>query len=213
MVRNAYAPLPVARLEQGVGYHRPRQLLPERVTLESPAVDVMTDLRQLQAVTIDAESSVDDANARMIKHKVRLLLVVDDKDRVLGLITATDILGEKPMQIIQERGCAHRDLRVRDLMTPQERLEVLNMDDILSAKVGHVVATLQHAGRQHAMVVDIRQPAFEDWYADPTDVRAVQTIRGIFSTTQIARQLGTPVQTTEVARTFAEIGAQFAHSH
>lgn len=211
MVRSAYSPLPVSRLEQGVGYHRPRQLLPERVSLESPAVDVMTDLRQVQAITIDADSSADDANARMIKSKVRLLLVVDEQERVLGLITATDILGEKPMQVIRERGCTRSDVRVRDLMTPQERLEVLNMDDVLSAKVGHIVSTLQHAGRQHAMVVDIRQPAFEDWYADPTDVRAVQTIRGIFSTTQIARQLGMPVQTTEVARTFAEIEAQFAH--
>lgn len=211
MLRSEYAPLPSSSLESEAGYHRPRQLLPERVTLESPAVDVMTDLKQVQAITIDTESSASEANARMIRRKVRLLLVVDDEERVLGLMTATDILGEKPMQVIQERGVAHHELRVRDLMTPVDRLEVLKMDDILAAKVGHIVATLQHAGRQHALVVDTRQPAWDDLYANPGSARPVQTVRGIFSTTQIARQLGTPLQTTEVARTFAEIEAQFAH--
>jgi len=34
-----------------------------------------------------------------------------------------------------------------------------------------------------------------------------QMIRGIFSATQIARQLGIVLHTPEVARTFAEIGA------
>jgi hypothetical protein len=32
-------------------------------------------------------------------------------------------------------------------------------------------------------------------------------VRGIFSASQIARQLGIAIQTTEVAQTFAEIGA------
>jgi len=36
-------------------------------------------------------------------------------------------------------------------------------------------------------------------------------VRGLFSATQIARQLGVTIQTTEVARTFSEIEAQLAH--
>jgi hypothetical protein len=35
-------------------------------------------------------------------------------------------------------------------------------------------------------------------------------IRGLFSATQIARQLGVELQTTEVARTFADIEAALA---
>jgi hypothetical protein len=37
-----------------------------------------------------------------------------------------------------------------------------------------------------------------------------QTLRGIFSASQIARQLGVELTTHEVARTFAEIEAAFA---
>jgi len=35
-------------------------------------------------------------------------------------------------------------------------------------------------------------------------------VRGIFSTTQIGRQLGVPIHGFEVAHTFAEIGAGLA---
>jgi len=36
-------------------------------------------------------------------------------------------------------------------------------------------------------------------------------VRGIFSATQIARQLGVQLQTAEVAKTFAEIEAALLH--
>lgn len=191
MIRE-YLPLPVSMLQPGVTYQRPSQHLPERVTMDSPAVEVMTDLRQVTALTIEPDASLDEANARMIRNKVRLLLAVDNEQRVLGLITATDILGEKPMQFIQVHGGKYQDILVRNIMTPQERLEVLSLDDVLAAKVGHVVATLKKAGRQHAMVVEMAN-----------DGR--QVVRGLFSASQVARQLGVPIQTTEVARTFAEI--------
>jgi CBS-domain-containing membrane protein len=157
----------------------------------------MTDLKQVSAVLIRPGDGIDEANRRMIQRSVRLLLVVDENRKVAGIITATDILGEKPLQAIAERGCRREDILVRDLMTPQQRLEVLNMDEARSSKVGHVVATLKKSGRQHAVVVEL-------------DRNGRQTVRGLFSATQIARQLGVAIQTSEVARTFSEIEAQLA---
>jgi hypothetical protein len=133
----------------------------------------------------------------MIQRGVRLLLVLDPDRRVVGLLTATDILGEKPMKVVAERGCRHGDIVVSDIMTPQERLEVLDMADVAGARVGHIVATLTASGRQHAMAVD-------------RDARGMETVRGLFSATQIARQLGAAVPTMERARTFAEIKSALA---
>jgi hypothetical protein len=93
-----------------------------------------------------------------------------------------------------ERGVRREDVMVRDIMTPQERLEVLDMAEVRASKVGHVVATLRKAGRQHALVVE-------------SDGRSRQIVRGLFSATQIARQLGATIQTSEIARTFSEIEA------
>ena len=85
------------------------------------------------------------------------------------------------------------------IMTPQEKLEVLCMKDVAAAKVGHIVATLKKCGRQHALVVDTEGPG------------QAQKVRGIFSASQVSRQLGMEIQTIQVAQTFAEVHAhQFA---
>ncbi|HEX6828829.1 MAG TPA: CBS domain-containing protein [Burkholderiales bacterium] len=193
-----YTPLKTAPLQPATGYLKPSQLLPARVRLESPAIEVMTDLRTVAPVTIEPEADIDSANTRMIVNRVRLLLVVDAHSHVAGLITATDILGEKPMQVVQHRGCRHEEVLVRDVMTPQGHLEVLSLSDVLAARVGHIVTSLKVSGRQHALVADV-------------DEEKRQRVRGIFSVTQIARQLGLQIQAPELARTFAEIGAVLAH--
>lgn len=191
MVRN-YGVLDSLLLQAGSSFFQPAQNLPQRVGFDDPAESVMTDLKQVSAVIIRSDDAIDEANRRMIQRGVRMLLVVDENRTVTGIITATDILGEKPMQVLTGRGGRREDVLVRDIMTPQHRLEVLRMNDVRGAKVGHVVATLKKSGRQHAVAVEI-------------DRDGRQTVRGLFSATQIARQLGVAIQTSEVARTFSEI--------
>jgi CBS domain-containing protein len=180
-------------------FRRPGRALLPRVTLDSPALDAMTDFQRVAAVTINPSASIDDANQKMIENGIRLLLVVENADVVLGIITASDVLGEKPMQIVQERGVTHSEITVRDVMTPHELLEVIQIRDVLNARVGHVVATLRRAGRQHALVVE------------PAEGDSCQAVRGLFSASQIARQLGVQVHVGDVARTFYEIEMLLNH--
>lgn len=197
MLRN-YPALPAVALSAGAGYVQPAPADLEHVTLEHPALSVMTDFRATTAVVILPGDTVNEAHRRMIQRGVRLLLVVDQDRRVVGLVTATDILGEKPMQVVTQRNVPRDELLVRDIMTHQKELEALRMDALRSASVGHVVATLKAAGRQHTLVVE-------------PDADGGQIVRGLFSATQIARQLGVAIQTDHVARTFSEIEAQLAH--
>lgn len=189
-----YSALTPQAMKVGTSFARPSQKMVERVTLDDPALSVMTDLKSISVVTVRAKSPMEKAHSKMKRYGVRTLLVLDETDKVLGLLTSTDILGEKPMRFLQHMGGTHADILVRDIMTPQRELEVLTMQDVVSAKVGHILATLKMSGRQHAMVV-------EDNPSQP------QSVRGIFSATQIARQLGVQIQITAVARTFAEIEA------
>ncbi len=189
-----YHPLTPHRLQAGARFHQPGTDA-GRVRIDSSALEVMTDLRRIPAATIDLEAPVDAANRFMIQRGVRLLLVTDPEREVLGLITTNDILGEKPVKFALERGLKRQEVRVRDIMTPREQLEILLYEDVAHAEVGHIVATLKHSGRQHALVADMGGEGNS------------QAVRGIFSTSQIARQLGEAIQTTEVAKTFAEIGA------
>jgi len=191
-----FFPIPPNTLVQGASFYQPLEFSPAHVELSEPAVRVMTDLKAVMAVTIGPEKTMDAARERMIRHGVRLLLVIDDQESVLGLVTATDIMGEKPLQFIQQSGCRREDVMVRNVMTPQEKLEVLCMKDVASAKVGHVVASLKKCGRQHALVVDTEGDG--------------QRVRGIFSATHVSKLLGKEIETVEIAQTFAEIQAQLA---
>lgn len=197
MLRN-YPALPAVTLARGSGYVQPAIADARHVTLDDPALAVMTDFRVTTAVIILPGDTVNEAHRRMIQRGVRLLLVVDQDRRVLGLVTATDVLGEKPLQAVTQRGVGRDELAVRDIMSQGDELQALRLEDVRSAVVGHIVATLKDAGRQHTLVVE-------------REAHGREAVRGLFSATQIARQLGVAIQTDHVARTFAEIEAQLAH--
>lgn len=191
-----YAPLAAHPLKVNTSFARPMQQLPEHVELDDPAFNVMTDLNVVSVVNVRAMASMDSANTKMIRYGVRLLLVLDDSDKVVGLVTANDILGDKPIRFLQHMGGTHADILVRDVMTTQRDLEVMMMADVANAKVGQILETLKKAGRQHAMVVE-----------ENTD--GSQVVCGLFSVTQIARQLGLQVQAGDVAQIFARIEERF----
>jgi CBS domain-containing protein len=184
-----YSPLPHSRLAPGARVIEPSA--PGRVTLDDPAFSVMTDLREVSAATTRPEDTIDAAQAIMIRRGVRLLFVVGRDGNIAGVFTTTDLLGEKPMRFTQNRGVQHSEILVEDIMTPASMLEALSILDVAQMRVGHIVATLKQAGRRHLMVSE-------------NDGRRV---RGLFSASQVARQLGMEVQTFEVASSFAEVEA------
>lgn len=167
---------------------------PPAVNADSPALRVMTDLSQVPSATITADASLDDANQSMLVRGVRSLFVVGTSNDMTGLVTSVDVLGEKPVLVAQKLRSRRSDLRVADVMVPVDQLEAMRLEDVKRASVGNIVATLRLDGRPHAIVV-----------GQGEDGR--QTVLGIFSASQIARQLGVQIQSQEIARTFAEIEA------
>jgi CBS-domain-containing membrane protein len=213
VIREYFLPLRITALNDNATLYRHAQSLPEQVTLESSALEVMTDLRQVPAQTIEPDASVEEANAKMIRQGVRLLFVTDAQHRLHGIVTATDILGGHATQVMLARKVSRQEVAVHEIMTARHQLEAIDMQEVLGAKVGHIVSTLKQAGRQHALVVDVEvyQPSFHERLTTQREAGVVQTVRGLFSATQIARQLGLHPLPGEVATTFAEVEALLAH--
>ena len=183
-----YAALSHASLVAGARLAHPPM---PRVTLDDPAFAVMTDLSAQPAATTFPDERADRAHALMIERGVRLLFALDRDGALAGVITATDLLGEKRMRVMQERGVAHGELRVGDLMTAASQLEAIPYAEVAQMRVGHVVATLRAVRRQHLLVSE----------------RDGTVVRGILSASRVARQLGLQLDTVEIARTFADIEA------
>lgn len=165
-------------LDSGVGFDRPPRP-PELVHLDSPALDVFTDFRVVCPETVGPEVPIDQALERMKRAGVRLLLVTEEhagEPQVIGLVNADDLMGEKPIKLVEDSRIGRDSITVRQVMTPQRRVRVLDMRSARDAQVGHIVATLRALERKHLLVVEIGGRG--------------QHIRGLFSATQIRKQLG-----------------------
>jgi len=160
------------------------------VNLEDPAIKVMTDLTSVAAVTISPSCVLEEATDRMLKMKVKLLFVTDSKDQIIGLITYSDLQGERPILFQQSNGVARNEVCVLDIMTGIDKIEVIEWPVVEKSRIGDIAMTMKKLNRQHALVLEHLDDAYQ--------------IRGIFSTTLLSKSLGIEIDTTEVAQTFAE---------
>lgn len=196
-----YRALHTHTLPAGTSYYKYEQGLPRRVTPDSPATEVMTDLRRVKAITIAPQANIETALRKMVVTEVRLLLVISNEDTVIGLITARDILGEKPVHYGARLRIPREEILVEHIMVPLDKIQVLHIDEVMYSRVGDIILTLKEAGRQHALVLD-KHPACAD-----------NVVRGIFSTTQIGKQLGVDIPPTGKVQSFAELEAALTENY
>lgn len=185
--------LPSFRFPEGTCIPQAQPPAGQPVTLQSPALAVLTDLTTVRAATIGPATPLPQARETMIHQGVRLLFVVSTMPCIDGLITSTDLEGERPMQQISRRGVKYEELSVADVMTPLANIDAVDYDELAHADVAKLIATLKHLGRRHMLVV---QRATE---------QSPARVRGLVSQTQIERQLGRSIELLELAGTFAEI--------
>lgn len=170
------------------------------VLLEDHAINVMTDLNKIRTFTIEATNTLEFTIAKMIACGVRLLFVMNADNTFVGIVAASDLLGEKPILHLQQNGGIRENILIQDLMTSCDQLKTLQLFDVSRSKVGDIVETMKAFGRQHILVVDVLKESHKEY------------ICGLFSTTQISRQLGTSIEVLPRANTFAEVGSAISGS-
>ena len=120
-----------------------------------PAVSVMTDFRERPSVTI-AEFALMDAALDHMKHAgVRSAFVIDlGRNEVVGLVTAYDIMSEKPMRFMQSLATPRSEVVVRDIMQPTKDWRVADVKDLESATVASVASMFDETGLTHVPVME-----------------------------------------------------------
>jgi len=187
------APLTTFRLERGVSIAQARPPNSDAVTWDSPALEVMTDLTEVRAATTHPATSLRQAEQMMIYQGVRMLFVVTDMPSIEGLITTTDLRGDRQMRIGYERGLHYDDLCVGDVMTSLSMLDAIDLQHVRGATVANAVVTLKRLGRNHLLVVEAATG------------QTPRRVRGVISRSQIERQLGASLDITPIASSFSEI--------
>jgi hypothetical protein len=148
----------------------------------APALSLMTDFAVGPPATVSANRHIDAALNDMIVAGVRALIVTT-QDEVTGLITAADILGEKPVRFLQSPLCAGNpckrvEIAVGDIMTRLGSLETLELDWMMRATAGDMASAFASRPYTHMLVME---PGSRD---------GVRLIRGLVSKTRLERQLG-----------------------
>ena len=139
-----------------------------------PARSVMTDFAEHGIVTVRRDDPIDTALEHMRHAGVRSAFVLDEpRTRVLGLVTAYDIMGEKPLRYAQEMAVQRDDLLVRHLMESTLDWAVLRFEDLERFTVGDVLEAFKRSHRTHLPVV--------------ARDGATQRLRGVFSSAKLLR--------------------------
>lgn len=197
-----YPSLPLATISGEAVLAKPIQNRFMGISLDDNALNVMTDLEQASAVTVRDITPIDQALEYMIHCGVRSLFVLNSESQVIGLVTSYDIQGEKPIRYLQSLDCTYRtccrdDVLVKHVMEPIDKLKDLEFEKVRHATIGHIVATFRRVGRKHLVVVE--------------NNGGQSTIRGIFSATQLERQLGMTLVATSTAHNFADVERVLIH--
>jgi CBS-domain-containing membrane protein len=175
----------------GVNLVSPERDPSKRISEDSPAISVMTDLKIINPFKIESSASIEATNDKMIACGVRLLFVTDSQGQLRGLITSNDILGEKPLLFATSTGCTRADIEAKDLMTPINKLEGIALVDIEKANVADVVVALEDSRRHHLLVLQEKEGR--------------NCVRGLISITQVAHQLGREITPSQRANSFAQL--------
>ena len=174
----------------------PKNNTHKTITENDPATAVMTDLKKVTPFQIESSASIEAINNKMIACGVRLLFVNDPQGNLAGLITTTDIQGEKPLLYVTNNGGSRNDISAKDLMTPLAKLEGIPLEEVKKARVADICNALKECRRKHMLVIESRAEG--------------KFIRGIFSATQLSRQLGTNISPSYRAESFAQLNRALA---
>lgn len=188
---NTYQSLAFNLLHKQIVLNEPAHMRESSVSTDEPAIMVMTDFRRIRPLSIGSNSNIEMANQKMINCGVRLLFVTNPEGATIGLITTNDILGEKPVQYIKEHGGHRYDILVSDIMTRNANLDAVNISEVAGSKVGDIVETIKQSGRHHVLVVE----------ENGNEI----LIRGMFSKTQVSKQIGEKIIFSKKPLTFAEL--------
>lgn len=129
---------------------------PWQVEMTDPASSVMTDFRVRALFKVDPEDTIDEALHNMKVAGLRIGFVVDaTSEKITGMITSYDIMGEKPMRYLQSvGGVTHDEIKVKDIMEKLEDCVCVDMHHVEQVNVQALLDAFQRTGRTHFPVLD-----------------------------------------------------------
>lgn len=191
MTLSLHAPRSLSYLQQHPVIERPED--PAPLSWESPALDVMIDLSHVEVPSVAYDTPIDEARAKMERHEVQQLLVMDTVGRLSGIVMRREVIGGRRITIAMRQHDITRDeVTAGMVQTPCESLHAMPLAQLERLSVGQLIETLRASGDQYLLITqgDMQQPP---------------RLRGLISAADISRALRLDLSLLPGARSFADI--------
>jgi len=142
------------------------------------ALRVLTDFAASSAFTVSAGCGIDDALDEMFRRGVRALIVLDEQDAVIGLVTSYDIQGGRAQQYLEGQPTRRREeLCVREILTPCAEWTTIDWHEVRSARIDDVLAIFRRTASPYLLILEAGNETTPEY------------LRGIISRSRLERQL------------------------
>lgn len=164
----------------------------EFTSLDSPCEHALIDFRYEKPALVSPDISIDHALQLTRCRNGSELVVVDEQTmEYRGLISAQDMVSEKPIRFAERYRKTRAEITVGDLMQPIRRLHKVDNKELTNCKIGDIVKTLRNLRQEYLIVI--------------TASARGQTVLGYFSIAHIGSALDINFDAFSRARSFAEL--------
>lgn len=145
-------------------------------TMASSATLFYTDFDLSAPLTLDVTTSADVARLLMLKAHNNICLVVDDDEKVLGLV-GLDEVSDQAITACLDKNIRRDAITLGDVMVIKKSIQGLDIQDVKHADIQTIIEHLVSHGQQYCLVVE----------------PAKNIIRGVFSAKNISKKLGVDI--------------------
>ncbi len=175
-----YVTLPAVTMTKNKSITRVQEP-PQVVHLNDAAVNLMIDFKIITPLCITDDHTMFQARMKMQQSNLHIILVFNDQDELVGLLSQEQILSEDPIKMIHDtRITSRKEVPITQVMTPIESIQAINLYNLEHASVGSAIKTLNEWQQDYALVVEI----------DQTNLN--RNVRGVLLASHIRSQLGEP---------------------
>lgn len=162
-----------------------------------PALSLLTDLHHSACVVAHQQDGLDQTLHLMLRAGVRMVFVADASGALVGMVTADDIQGERPVVHASSRLVPHRELTVADVMVPVTQWDTVDLANVRTARLGDIAETLHEHGLRYLLVTQKKN--------------GKTVLRGLFSARRLEMAMNTTIEPDLHSRSFAELEMVLAH--
>jgi len=172
-----YAPLSSLATNNCESFHKPFQSA-GIVRIDDPADFVFIDFQRVEPLTVYHHQRMYDARQAMQGNNLHLILVLDDLEHLVGVLSLENVLSEEPIKLQEEQRIQRLSVEVETVMTPIQTAPAIAYESMAYAKVGNIIETLNTLQEHYLLVIETN------------DATQEQSLRGIVNVATISQQIG-----------------------